>query len=608
VTAEPRAFFAIDLGAATTSAAIIGRAGNRWRLFGSTAFPSGVPLEPILGLLVARVRQADPELAASIGAGGGGLLGSGRASAGGSAGADGSGGSGSAVLIDAVGTKAAGGRRVARRGSVPATGTGPRGGPIDLAIPGHDLGPAGDWPRVVAQSAPAMRLAILAPTDRRRALLEAAAIGSGWAVDSASLERSDALELTTLALDSKIGALLVGAGAPISPDERGPIRTLGPLVVAVAARRPDLPIILAGGAAELATAIDAVRAGSETAAPPVVQLPEGAGAGPSVERLRGRLDELRGQPNDSRRAMIRSTASLAALLGRRIEAIDIGLTGALRCVAGHWPGLDAGPLLRWAIVAAAGLVPPEPDDALVDGVLAWLPLQVDRPRMRDRLRDLWLAPWAEASGDGAVLRLAVARAALGRLVAATPDFADVGAPDLLLVSGGAWAVAPAAAVTLAVVDVIRRQGVSQLALDHARLMGPLGTIEDEDERRNLMADLLDDLLSPLGTAVVPQGLHHGRAVGRIVVHGQDEAVGRDLVAGRVDRIDLPPGGSATAELEFRDGAVLGGRGRRFAVQVAGGVGGLLVDLRDVPLRLPDRLDRRRELLAEWQRAVWTTDT
>jgi len=607
VTAEPRAFFAIDLGAATTSAAIIGRVGDRWRLFGSTAFPSGVPLEPILGLLVARVRQADPELAASIGAGGGGLPGSGRPGAGRSDGSEGSGSSSTSVTSGGLPARPAGRRGPGRR-SAPASGTGPRGGPIDLAIPGHDLGPAADWPRVIAQSAPPMRLAILAPTDRRRALLEAAAIGSGWAIDSASLERSDALALTTMALDSKIGALLVGAGAPISPDERGPIRTLGPLVVAAAARRPDLPIILAGGAAELATAIDAVRAGSATPAPPVVQLPEGAGAGPSVERLRGRLDELRGQANDSRRAMIRSTASLAALLGRRVEAIDIGLTGGLRCVAGHWPGLEPGSLRRWAIVAAAGLVPPEPDDALVDGVLAWLPLAVDRPRMRDRLRDLWLAPWAEASGDGAVLRLAVARAALGRLVAATPDFADVGAPDLLLVSGGAWAVAPAAAVTLAVVDVIRRQGVSQLANDHARLMGPLGTIEDEDERRNLMADLLDDLLLPLGTAVVPEGLHHGRAVGRIVVHGQDEAIGRDLVAGRVDRIDLPPGGSATAELEFRDGAVLGGRGRRFAVQVAGGVGGLLVDLRDVPLRLPDRLDRRRELLAEWQRAVWTTDS
>jgi hypothetical protein len=42
------------------------------------------------------------------------------------------------------------------------------------------------------------------------------------------------------------------------------------------------------------------------------------------------------------------------------------------------------------------------------------------------------------------------------------------------------------------------------------------------------------------------------------------------------------------------------------VDVSGGLGGLLVDLRDVPLRLPDRLDRRRELLDAWQESLWLT--
>ncbi len=38
--------------------------------------------------------------------------------------------------------------------------------------------------------------------------------------------------------------------------------------------------------------------------------------------------------------------------------------------------------------------------------------------------------------------------------------------------------------------------------------------------------------------------------------------------------------------------------------MTGGLGGLLVDLRDVPLRLPERADRRRDLLAAWQGALW----
>jgi hypothetical protein len=63
-------------------------------------------------------------------------------------------------------------------------------------------------------------------------------------------------------------------------------------------------------------------------------------------------------------------------------------------------------------------------------------------------------------------------------------------------------------------------------------------------------------------------------------------------------------GYTVAPCRARQGRGLGTRGRRFAIEVGGGLGGLLVDLRDVPLRLPDRPDRRRELLGAWQRAMW----
>ena len=219
---------------------------------------------------------------------------------------------------------------------------------------------------------------------------------------------------------------------------------------------------------------------------------------------------------------------------------------------------------------------------------------------------MWLAPWAEAHGEGALLRLTAARAALGRLVRATPEFDDLGSPDLLVVAGGVWAVAPTPAVAVAVMDVVRRSGVMQLVLDHARILGPIGTIGDDAERAALLADLVDDILVPLGTSVMPQGLRAGRYLGRAVVHRRGAApVEHELVAGRLVTLDVPPGEIGGAELEFRDGVVLGGRGRRFAVDVAGGMAGVLVDLRDVPLRLPDRLERRRELLAAWQQPLWS---
>ncbi len=78
---------------------------------------------------------------------------------------------------------------------------------------------------------------------------------------------------------------------------------------------------------------------------------------------------------------------------------------------------------------------------------------------------------------------------------------------------------------------------------------------------------------------------------------------RELRSGNVEIVELPPGSSALVELHFQDTVRLGGRGRHVALEVTGGLGGLMFDLRDVPLRLPDRADLRRELLETWQTAV-----
>src|SRR5205085_10379177 len=121
---------------------------------------------------------------------------------------------------------------------------------------------------------------------------------------------------------------------------------------------------------------------------------------------------------------------------------------------------------------AAALVPDDVPDSTVDGVLGWSTIPLDRLRLRDRLRELRFSPWGEAHGDGALLRLAAARAALARLVAATPWFAALPMPDLVIAAGGAWQVAPGPAVALALADVLRRSGATGLALDHARLLGP----------------------------------------------------------------------------------------------------------------------------------------
>ena len=139
--------------------------------------------------------------------------------------------------------------------------------------------------------------------------------------------------------------------------------------------------------------------------------------------------------------------------------------------------------------------------------------------------------------------------------------------------------------------------------DHAALLAPLGGIPDAMERRAVIADLADDLLAPLGTVVMPAGLRIGRSAGQLVVHGARSDATTELEAGELSIVPLGPGEGAVADFRFRDTVRLGGRGRGFAVDVAGGLAGLLVDLRDVPLRLPERADARREQLRTWRDAV-----
>jgi hypothetical protein len=320
------------------------------------------------------------------------------------------------------------------------------------------------------------------------------------------------------------------------------------------------------------------------------------------EPLRELMDSLRGGEQDGRRALATAVGTLAEVLRRRVEVVEIGQTGAFRAVAAYAAGKPAQ--VRWASVPAAALLPPHFSDAHLDEITGWLTIPLDRLRVRDRLRELALVPWGDASGEGALLRMAAVRAALGRLVDATPGLSSKPGADIVVAAGGAWSVAPAPAVALALADVIRRPGVRALGWDHARLLAPLGTIADPEERRSIMADLRDDLLVPLGSVVMPAGLRAGRAAGHLSVTGPGGSAELDLVPGGLELVDLPPGERAMVEMRFRDQVDLGIRVKHAAVEVAGGLAGLLVDLRDVPLRLPDRAERRRDLITAWQAALW----
>lgn len=544
----PAAFLALDCGSATRAAALVGRIDGAWRLLASTAVPAGGDASALDDLLVERVRSADPALAEEIGlrprdpdAGGPGQ-------------------------------------------SAPAAADGAAAASAAAAVPSLS--------RLEATSSAAPMAAILATTEAARARLEADAAAAGWRTVGASAEVLDPLAATRLATRADVTTLLVGTGDPPAADERDLVGELVALAAAVSERRPGTPVVLVGGAA--------VHAPAFPLDTEVVAVPRPHGD-PAAD-LRAILAGRRAAPGDARQALVVVAATLAEVLELRIELLEIGMSGGLRAraVPGPRAGDPATIAAAEAPIAALGLAD---GDVELDRVEGWATLGVDRARLRDRLAELRLAPWADLGGDGALLRAAALRAAVERLVAATDPELGGAAPDLVVLAGGAWASIPASAALLVTADALRRPGIVQVAADPARLLAPLGTIEDPAERARVVRDLMPDALVPLGTLAIAKGAR-GRPAGHLRVAGAGEPMDMDLAAGGLALVDLPPGQDGVLDFAFRTAVDLGVRGRRFAARATGGLAGLVVDLRDAPLRLPERTDERRQVLSRWERALW----
>lgn len=547
------AFFAIDHGTASTAASLIAPVDGRFRLLASTVAPHGVEVEAILEDLVLRVETIEPTL---LGA-------------------------------------ADGWRR---------------------------------WARLESATWLPARVLCVSTTDRVGDALARMFAWRGWSVAGrVSASHLDPLDALTRCLSPGIDAIAVAAGGRGDDEQRLRARVT-PLLGAVLAERPGLPILACGpgdwpeliGSSVVPLAAPDVDPGLPDPALAVVLA--------ALERREGSprsgADDGNGQglPPDEvpggRLAVADAIGTLARLLDRRVEAVDVGHASGTRLVAGP-AGLE-----RQLVTADGALVPvrmgADPGgergamgmDATVDDIVAWSAIRTDPFSLADRLRNLRLAPWRDVSGDGARLRLAALRAALARLDRAwhEPPGGPPVAGDMLVCCGGAFSAVPPAAAALAVVDGMRAPGVRHLFHDHARLLGPIGALPDEGDRRRLLADLLDDALLPVGSTIV---IGEGRAATRtpVAMRLTSDLARQDaeLPPGEVRVLPLPSGTPARVELAAREPGLLGLRSRRVAVEVTGGLAGLLVDTREVPLRLPDRAERRRAQLEAWEDAVWRVE-
>ncbi len=445
------------------------------------------------------------------------------------------------------------------------------------------------------------RLAIAAISrDVSGAALQRAAQSAGWVVaDAATMDdgRSLTERLTVLQATSVDAWLLAGGFDGARAEQALEIAAL----VSAARAGARTPVIWAGSDA-LADEVGALfEPGAVTAVANPRPSTEGEEPLPLREHLEALLQELVEAGDSIHLAPVsfrRAVAELARASGVRIIGVDVGARYAT------WVTAEADGTAESRIFASGGLGSPLLVGSGGPGRLARsMPYAIDELAVADVLQNLRARPATipQTEDELAVTHAAV-RTLLGQMAS------DHGSPtaDLIIGSGRVLASAPhPAQAAQMLVDGVRPLGVAQLAIDPAGALGPLGSLDDLEIGEGI-ASLRDDLIVPLGAVVVCHGGRSGQLAMRVTVHRTGwPAVGPiDVRSGTVQIVPLDRGQAAELEIELEPGVSLGSsrRSRRVRTDVRGGVVGLILDARDIPLQLPRRTDDRRAVLATWRDA------
>jgi len=427
-----------------------------------------------------------------------------------------------------------------------------------------------------------------------------AAEAAGWQVlEVVALDdgRTLADRLATLQAAEVDAWLLVGGfdGA------RSP-RALEAAALAASARMPGSGPVIWAGSAQLADEVVALfEPGAASVAPNARPDARREETGPLRERLQDLLRESATDEDQAHLASIafpRTVARIAADGGLRVMAVDLGARGATGVIAEpdgatqvrvHSTGGLAGAV---AVPGAAGRVGRLAGDG------------GDEAAVADLLRTVSARPATVAQ---TVEDLAATHAAVRMLIGAMLDEAAAEPVDLLVGAGRTIAAAPSPAhAARMLLDGVRPLGVTQLAVDAAGVLGPLGSLAD-DEIREALTLLADDVLVPLGTSVVCRGGSAGQLAMRVTIHraGWPTPAPVEIRVGGVQVVPLAAGQQAELVIEPGPGVSLGAprRSSRIQAMATGGAVGIVLDGRGVPIALPRRADDRRAVLAAWRDAL-----
>lgn len=426
-----------------------------------------------------------------------------------------------------------------------------------------------------------------------------AAESAGWVVVEAAIAddgRSLAARLSALQAADVDAWLLAGGFDDGRADQALEMAGL----VAAARGTARQPVIWAGSA----SLADEVSALFEDGAVQRVPNPRPTARDENALPLRLALEELLQrmvEPGGVRQltpvSFRRAISELARSTMRRVLGVDLGAR-YLTWVTADENGTAESRVFAGGGLSASTLVGPGGPGRLA----RLLPLAIDELAVADALQNLHARPGTLPQTDD---ELAITHAAARYLLTqAAGDGTSTEGLDLLIGCGRTIAAAPRPAqAAQLLLDGVRPVGITQLAIDSAGALPPIGALEDGEIAEG-MAVLRDDLLVPLGAAVVSRGGRVGQVAMRVTVHrtGWPEQAPVEVRSGQLQLLPLGRGQVAELEIELGGGVTLGGprQGRRLHATVSGGTVGLMLDARDTPLGLPRRSDDRRAVLSAWR--------
>ncbi len=294
---------------------------------------------------------------------------------------------------------------------------------------------------------------------------------------------------------------------------------------------------------------------------------------------------------------------------RGILGVDIGTTAAVvaagfngKLTLGVYPQFGLGENLPGLLGYAE-----------LEDIMRWLPLDIAPSVVRDYLYQRSLYPGTipatkEDHAIGHAITRQVLYLALREARRSFPSEARLVKKDLMplfepiLAGGGALSDAPTPGQSLLLLlDALQPVGITSIIIDQNNLLPLLGAAAESNQLLPVQVLESGAFLS-LGTIVsVISSASYGQPVLRARLTYEDGTEARaEVKFGGLEILPLAMGQTARLSLQPLQRSDVGnGSGRNAAVQVAGGVMGVVIDARGRPLTLPDDAVRRRELLKKW---------